>query len=205
MSTATPHTHPPTGDEPTEDPRVGRTRAAIMDAAAALMTADGPTEITHVNVATAANVSRTTVYKHYPTRVDLLRATIEAMGKAVPDVSDVTGDVRTDLERFFADLVTDLLDEQRAPMIATMMERALHDATFTAVRDELMGDFEPAFRVVVERGIATGQLRADIDVHLAMAALAGSFLFLRFMSPAGFDRDAAGRVLDEFVRANAPR
>jgi AcrR family transcriptional regulator len=205
MSTTTPDTHPTTGGDHAEDPRVGRTRAAIMEAAAELMTADGPTEITHVNVATAANVSRTTVYKHYPTRVDLLRATIEAMGKSVPDVTDVTGDLRTDLERFFADLVTDLLDDQRAPMIATMMERALHDATFSAVRDELIGDFEPAFGVLVERGIETGQLRDDVDVPLAMASIAGSFLFLRFMSPHGLDHGSAGRVLDEFVRANAPR
>ena len=103
------------------------------------------------------------------------------------------------------DHVADLLDDQRAPMIATMMERALHDPTFTAVRDELICDFEPAFRVLVDRGIESGQLRADVDVPLAMASIAGSFVFLRFMSPHGFDRDAAGRVLDEFVRSNAPR
>jgi AcrR family transcriptional regulator len=198
-------THPTTGDDIAEDPRVGRTRTAIIDAATELMMADGPTEITHGNVAAAANVSRTTVYKHYPTRVDLLRATIEAMGKSVPDVTDGTGDLRTDLEHFFTDLVADLLDDQRAPMIATMMERALHDPTFTAVRDELICDFEPAFRVLVDRGIESGQLRADVDVPLAMASIAGSFVFLRFMSPHGFDRDAAGRVLDEFVRSNAPR
>ena len=149
-------------DEPAVDPRIERTRAAIMEAAADLMMADGPTEVTHVNVAAAANVSRTTVYKHYPTRADLLRSTVEATGKSVPDPADFTGDVRADLERFFADLVADL-------------------------------------------GAEAGQLRGDIDVTLAMASIAGSFMFLRFMSPNGFDEAAAGRILDEFVRSNAPR
>ena len=192
-------------DEPAVDPRIERTRAAILEAAADLMMADGPTEVTHVNVAAAANVSRTTVYKHYPTRADLLRSTVEATGKSVPDPADFTGDVRADLERFFADLVADLLDDQRAPMIATMMERALHDRTFASVRDDLICDFEPAFELLVDRGAEAGQLRGDIDVTLAMASIAGSFMFLRFMSPNGFDEAAAGRILDEFVRSNAPR
>jgi len=197
-------TSPSTTASDPVDPRIERTRAAIMDAAAELIMSDGPTEITHVNVAAAANVSRTTVYKHYPTRADLLRSTVEATGKTVPDPADFTGDIRADLEIFFADLVADLVDDQRAPMIATMMERALHDRTFASVRDDLIGDFEPAFRQLVDHGVASGQLRAGIDVSLAMASIAGAFLFLRFMSPHGFDAAAAGRIFDEFVASNAP-
>ena len=200
-----------TGDEATDgglrhdDPRVERTRAAIVDAAADLMMADGPVAVTHGNVAEAANVSRTTVYKHYPTRTDLLRSTIQAIGKHVPDVSDLTGDLRVDLEAFFGDLLADLTDDQRAPLMATMMERALHDTSFAAVRDELICEFEPTFRSLLDGAVERGELRAGIDAKLALASIAGSFVFLRFMSPWGLDRDIAGRVLDEFVAANAPR
>lgn len=188
-----------------DDPRVERTRAAIVEAGAALMVTDGPGAVTHVNVAEAANVSRTTVYKHYPTRTDLLRSTIEAIGKHVPDIADLTGNLRVDLEIFFGDLVSDLTDDQRAPMMATMIERALHDTTFAAVRDELVGEFEPAFRTLLDDAVERGELRSGIDARLALASIAGSFMFLRFMSPWGFDPTAAGRVLDEFVAANSPR
>lgn len=187
-----------------DDPRVERTRAAIVEAGAALMMADGPGAVTHVHVAEAANVSRTTVYKHYPTRADLLRSTIEAIGKHVPDVADLRGDLRVDLETFFDDFVGDLTDDHRAPMMATMIERALHDPTFAAVRDELIGEFEPAFRSLLDEAAARGELRDGIDARLALASIAGSFMFLRFMSPWGFDPTVAGRVLDEFVAANAP-
>ena len=91
-------------------------------AAAELLMDDGPGAITHANVASAANVSRTTVYNHWPTREDLLRATIDSIGKATPDVDDLTGSLRVDLEILCQQLVSDLIDEQRAPMIANMME-----------------------------------------------------------------------------------
>ncbi len=104
------------------DPRVERTRALVIAAAAELLMDDGPGAITHANVASAANVSRTTVYNHWPTREDLLRATIDSIGKATPDVDDLTGSLRVDLEILCQQLVSDLIDEQRAPMIANMME-----------------------------------------------------------------------------------
>jgi len=198
-------TTPTTSDPGHLDPRVERTRAAVIGAAAELMMADGPAAITHVNVATAANVSRTTVYKHYPTRVDLLRSAIEAMGKTAPDEADLTGDLRQNLSRFFADLIADLCDEQRAPMIATMLERALHDTTFAAVRNQLVGDLARPFQHLIDQAVADGELRADIDASLAMASIAGSLLFQRYMAPTGLDAQIAERVLDEFVAANAAR
>ncbi len=188
-----------------DDPRVERTRAAVVDAAAELLTTEGPGAVTHAGVAAAANVSRTTVYTHWPTREDLLRATIESVGKLPPEADMLTGDLRTDLERLFDQLVADLVDDQRAPMIANMMERALHDSAVVTVRNEFFAAFERVFRTVIEVGVASGELRSDIDVARSMAGLVGSLMFARFMSPAGLDRTFAAAGLDDFVAVNAPR
>ena len=188
-----------------DDPRVGRTRAAVIEAASELLVADGPGAITHANVAAAANVSRTTVYNHWPTREDLLRTALESVGRVTPDERDLTGPLRTDLDTLCEHLIADLIDGQRAPMIANMMERALHDATVVTVRNEFVTVFEQAFGVAFDRAIERGELRADIDVHRSFAAIVGSFLFARFMSSDGFERAYADDVLDEFVAVNAPR
>ena len=188
-----------------DDPRVERTRAAVIEAASELLVADGPGAITHVNVASAAKVSRTTVYNHWPTREDLLRAAIDSVGRVKPDERDLVGPIRDDLDRLCEHLIVDLIDDQRAPMIANMMERALHDATVVTVRNEFVAIFEKAFRLAFERAIERGELRADIDVHRSMASIVGSFLFARFMSSDGFDRAYADKVLDEFVRVNSTR
>lgn len=188
----------------TDDPRVERTRAAVIEAASDLLVADGPSAITHANVAAAANVSRTTVYTHWPTQADLLRDTIESLGKVPIRPDQLTGSLRPDLALLCEHIVNDLADEQRAPMIVNMMERALHDPTVALVRDEFLGVFADVFRTVISQAVDAGELRADIDADRAMAALLGSFLFARFMSSDGFDRSYADAVLDDFVRVNAP-
>ncbi len=188
----------------TDDPRVERTRAAVIEAASDLLVADGPGAITHANVASAANVSRTTVYNHWPRREDLLRAAIDSVARVAPDESALTDPIRVDLDTLCDHLIIDLIDDQRAPMIANMMERALHDPTVVTARDEFVSRFERAFRVAFERAIDRGELRGDIDVQRSLASIVGSFLFARFMSSDGFDRSYANTVLDDFVRVNAP-
>ena len=198
-----------TADSPptprTDDPRVGRTRAAVIEAASDLLVADGPSSITHANVAAAANVSRTTVYNHWPTQADLLRDTIESLGKVPIGHDQLTGSVRPDLGLLCEQIVNDLVDEQRAPMIANMMERALHDPTVALVRNEFLAAFAEVFHTVIRRAVEAGELRSDIDADRSMATLLGSFLFARFMSSERFDARYAETVLDEFVCVNAPR
>jgi len=189
--------------EPHSDPRVERTRAAVLEAASEQMMISGPSAITHASVAAIANVSRTTVYKHWPTRADLLRATLEALGKTSPDASELTGELRPDLGILFGTIIKDLADDQRAPLIATMMERALHDSTVTAVRDELMADFEPVFQTIIDTATRNGQLRNDIDPEFALASILGSFIYMRFLRPTTFDAATGERILDEFIKRNA--
>jgi AcrR family transcriptional regulator len=198
MTTTTPTT------ERQDDPRVERTRAAVIEAAAELLTNDGPSAVTHASVAAAANVSRTTVYNHWPTQADLLRDTIESLGKVPIRRDQLTGSLRDDLALLCGHIVSDLADDQRAPMIVNMMERALHDPTVASVRDEFLGVFADVFHTIIDRAVAAGDLRADIDAGRAMASLLGSFLFARFMAPGCFGPDFADAVLDDFIRVNAP-
>jgi AcrR family transcriptional regulator len=185
-------------------PRVERTRAAVIEAAAELLTTDGPSAVTHASVAAAANVSRTTVYNHWPTQADLLRDTIESLGKVPIRRDQLTGALRDDLALLCGRIVDDLADDQRAPMIVNMMERALHDPTVATVRDEFLGVFTDVFHTVIDRAVAAGDLRGDIDADRAMASLLGSLLFARFMAPGCFGSDFADAVLDDFIRVNAP-
>jgi hypothetical protein len=72
------------------------------------------------------------------------------------------------------------------------------------VRDEFLGVFTDVFHTVIDRAVAAGDLRGDIDADRAMASLLGSFLFARFMAPGCFGSDFADAVLDDFIRVNAP-
>ncbi|GAA3803074.1 TetR/AcrR family transcriptional regulator [Cellulomonas soli] len=54
------------------DPRLARTREAALTAATDLLAEYGMTALTHQNVAARAGLGRATVYRHWPTTVDLL-------------------------------------------------------------------------------------------------------------------------------------
>ncbi len=187
------------------DPRVERSRASVVDAAAQLLLADGPDAITHARVAAAAGVSRTTVYKHFPERSDLLFATAEAMGSDLPKPSDVTGDLRTDLRTFLDHLATDMRDPVRTRVIAMVMERALHDDAVSLVRDTFMQEIRVAFADIAAAGIAAGDLSEDVDIELGLASLAGSLIYSRLFANRPVNDDLVDGVINNFIRTNAPR
>ena len=54
------------------DPRVLRSREAAVDAAITLLRRDGLGELTHVNIARESGVGRSTLYRHWPTMIDLI-------------------------------------------------------------------------------------------------------------------------------------
>ena len=194
----------PDTPEATVDPRIERSHLAVLDAAVALLFDGGVDEITHAKVAAAAGVSRTTVYKHYPHRSDLLHATLEAAGKPVPPASELTGFVRNDLITLLSNLASDLRDEGRTKMIAVMIERALHDDTVATVRDRFIAELVQTFTAIIRMGDKTGQLRAGGAPMQAFGSMAGSLLFHRLLANEVVDNQLVTDVVDSFVAANAP-
>ncbi len=177
----------------------------MSHAAAQLLLDEGPDAITHARVADAAGVSRTTVYKHYPERSDLLFATAEAIGKNLPDPETISGDLRADLATLFDHLASDLRDPVRARVMAMMMERALHDDAVALVRDTFMTEIREAFATIVSAGVEAGELAAGTDVDLGLASLAGSLLFSRFLATVEIEEPFVAGIIENYIRTNAPR
>ncbi len=190
---------------PSIDPRVERSRTAVVEAAAKLLLDEGPDAITHARVADAAAVSRTTVYKHYPERTDLLFATAEAIGKNLPDAASIIGDLRTDLATLLDHLATDLRDPIRTRVIALMMERSLHDDAVALVRDTFLDEIGQAFAAIIATGVEAGVLAADTDADLGLAALVGALIFSRFLASVPVDEQLVTAMIENFIRTNAPR
>lgn len=78
-----------------EDARVSRTRADVARAALEVLTKEGSDAVTHARVAEIAGYSKTTLYTHWPARIDLIAMAIESLGD-MPH-HERTGDLRDDL------------------------------------------------------------------------------------------------------------
>lgn len=186
------------------DPRVARTRRAVVDAAADLLLEHGPDAVTHARIADTTTYSRTTLYKHWPSRTDLIRAAMDKIDKNRM-VRPTSGDLRTDLRSTLDGLARDLRDESQLRMILTMIERSRHDESVAAVRDDLIDEIEPIFDEVLQRAVDAGELRADLDVSLGWASLVGGLMFRKFLFDDPLTDDTVERLIDEFITANTPR
>jgi AcrR family transcriptional regulator len=157
-----------------EDPRVAQTRSVVLDAAATLLAERGYAAFTMDALVERTGVSKTTMYKHWPSRTDLIAATVQAMATdpAVPD----TGDVRDDLIA----LTASSLDAYTGPRwsgLASVQEAAAHDPELRASLQSAVSTRFAAPRAVLERAVSRGQLRADLDVDTAITILIGAIFF----------------------------
>jgi AcrR family transcriptional regulator len=81
--------------ESSEDARVGRTRADVARVVLRVLTTEGSDAVTHTRVAELAGYSKTTLYAHWPARVDLIAMAIDSLGD-MPH-HERTGDLRADV------------------------------------------------------------------------------------------------------------
>ena len=105
------------------DPRVARTRRDVVAATSALLLEDGWDAVTHAAVARRAGYSKATVYAHWPTRLDLISASIDKICDEA-DHPAATGDLRADLRAALADFADDLTRGHLDRLLAGVVERA---------------------------------------------------------------------------------
>jgi hypothetical protein len=66
------------------DPRPARSRARLLEAAAAFLRSGGPSAVTVDAVTRGANVARATLYRHFPSGNDLLAAAFNSLIPPAP-------------------------------------------------------------------------------------------------------------------------
>jgi AcrR family transcriptional regulator len=185
-----------------EDPRVTRTRSVVLDAAAALLAERGYAAFTMDALVERTRVSKTTMYKHWPSRTDLIAATVQAMAAdpAAPD----TGDVRDDLIA----LTMDALDAYTGPRwsgLASVQEAAVYDPELRGSLQSAVSTRFSAPRAVLERAISRGQLAAELDVDTAITILIGAIFFRLRSADLPQVRREAPAIIDTILNGLRPR
>ena len=163
-------------------PRSQRTRGRILEAAARAFAAGGYAKTTVEEIAAGAGISKALVYRHFEGKEDVLQAVLE---NTLDEWHQVAG-----IDRLAeADSVLEAIAHvQRATVEyarANPLLRALFQLDMLvviglgnqAVRAS-MESFRSVLQVGLERGIATGEIRGDLDpkrindvVHLLYMAL----------------------------------
>lgn len=157
------------------DPRVERTRRAVLDAGGELLCTFGPDGVNHAAVATQAGVSRTTLYKYWPTRAKLLLDIFTSFHDH--EEHTPSGDVRTDLVAMLTEHQDSMRDAQSRRMFVSMLAQAQWDDDVIEARAELKAIPLAHLATVIETGVASGEIREGVATAEAASRLVGPLMF----------------------------
>lgn len=145
---------------------------AILKAATRLLVHQGYAQMSIAGVAEAAGVGRPAIYRRYRDKAELVHAAIEYMRTQAPAPN--TGDTRKDL---VAHLETARRQFDMSLAGTLLVEQRKHPDLLDRFRKRMIAPRCNEIAEALRRGIARGEVRADLDVDLAAEAVMGSFLF----------------------------
>ena len=161
------------------DPRVIRTRATVLAAAIDLLAERGYSGFSIEGIVERTGIAKTTLYRHWRTREDLLAAVIAELDGAttLPD----TGSVRQDLHDLLARRVQAARTPRWERCMPALVEASARHAELAAMVARLTAQALGQVETLLRRGIERGELRPDVDPQLAASALMGPVVFRRLL------------------------
>ncbi|MEP6625778.1 MAG: TetR/AcrR family transcriptional regulator [Acidimicrobiia bacterium] len=163
-----------------EAARAGRPRsaacdAAILDAAAELLGEVGYDALSIEGVAARAGVGKTTIYRRYPTKVELVIAASEHMGAGVPPFVE-RADIRADLLAIAQAYVRMLTATDVGRAVPMMIVAKTQNPELARAHDAFVASRRAVSIGVIRRAIERGELPVDVDPELISDLLTGPIM-----------------------------
>jgi AcrR family transcriptional regulator len=183
-------------------PRSDRAHRAILDAARDLIVESGFANLRLEHVATRAGVGKATIYRRWPSKealaLDLL------LELAAPHIAvEETGDTQGELVAVIDHLVQALTETPYGPVIRALLSQiAINPPLGDPFRASVVQARRDEVARILERGIARGDLRPDIDTGIATELLVGPVYF-RLMFGGALDGSFAARIVHSVLRGYA--
>jgi AcrR family transcriptional regulator len=160
------------------DPRVARSREAVLAAAAELLGEEGAAGFSIDAVARRSGVARTTIYRHWPEPPALLFDAFRHAAEPTP--APDTGSLRDDLVELYTHLSEKLPGTCYGRMLPVLLDAATRDPTLAPLHRQFIQERRQPAREVIRSGVERGEAPADIDVEALVDRLAGP-VFYRFL------------------------
>jgi AcrR family transcriptional regulator len=196
-----------TGEAPDAARRPGRPRSeraeqSIIEATIEALAERGIDGVHCEDVAARAGVGKATLYRRWGGKEDLLIAAFAAMKHPLPEPRGES--VRADLIALLAVIAADADDPRFAQQYALLHGAGERYPRLVArYREQVVEPRRELVRIVLRRGIEAGELRADIDVEVAMLMLTGAVMARGKHDPTPAAPGFVDRAVDELLRGIA--
>jgi AcrR family transcriptional regulator len=185
------------------DPRVARSRAAVLDAGVELLVEGGPNAVTVEAVSQRSGVAKTTIYRQWESRDELV---VDVIGEVARSVPPPPPDMPFEpalrmLMRASCDQARD--DRLRRAYPALLLARAQGQPGLDRLRTGAQDEQEARLEELLRRGIAEGRLAPDVTLDDALLQLLAPLVLIT-SDIHDFDDDVADRIVDLFLASHRP-
>jgi AcrR family transcriptional regulator len=169
----------------TETRRPGRPRspeahAAILRAALELALEGGLRGLSMEAIAARAGVGKATIYRRWKSKEALFVEAVQQLART-PEIPD-TGTVRGDLEAVVAATIGRMARDAFRIIPRLLADAADDPRLLAAMQEALLSPRRAALGEILRRGVARGELRADLDVELVTQIVFGTTVASVLMS-----------------------
>ncbi len=156
-------------------PLSSEAREKALNAAIEVLSLEGIDGFTVDAVAKRSGVAKTTIYRHFSSGNELLVRALDCTVQPFPTPN--TGSLRTDIEEFIESILPIIDDHATRRTMLSVMAAAADDPQLARIHDELMDQRKKPIKTMLELAQARGEIRADLDLDLALDFVEGPFFF----------------------------
>lgn len=189
------------------DPRLDRSRSAILAAAVALLSDGGVRQVTVEAVTARSGVARSTLYRHFPNNTELLAAAFQEL---LPPLRLPAAGLPP-RERLLRLVLNQAEQIDGAPTVAAVVwmstiglstdtpADADEQTQLGALREHIIDSYRRPFNAVLVECLENDGPPSERDVEFATAQLIGPLLFNVLVTGRRNDTDFCTRIVDDFL------
>lgn len=176
----------------TEDPRVARSKAAVQEAAIAVISERGVADATVEEIAARSGVAKTTIYRHWPNRSALILNVVDGLARSPRDPD--TGSLAGDLETLAVGLANGLGSGPWSALLTSLIDAAERDPELRKVHESFAAQRDAVIEAIVARARDRGEVRSDLTDREVVDLVAGPLFYMRMVRHRPPGRAAARRI-----------
>lgn len=156
-------------------------RTKMLDATRELVFRAGVAGLTIDEVARQSGVAKTTIYRHFASKNELLVAALDGT-MAVPPTPD-TGSLRDDLVEFIGSILPIFANAQVRALFLEIFAATARDSELGKVHQSMMAGRMTPLMTIFERGKARGEVSPDLDFDSAFDFIEGPLIVRSLFQP----------------------
>lgn len=180
------------------DERVRRSRGKVLGVTAELLFERGFGGASVDEISRRSGVAKTTIYRHWPTRSNLLRDACSTISTP-QDVPD-TGSFKTDITVLMTNLARLLRSAKWTSVLPSVIDAAERSPDIADMYRTLQESYSAPLKTVIQRAMRNDELPKGTDIAVLVAAFTGPLFYRRWFSREPLTDAFAKQIVQHLIR-----